>query len=79
MPSLRLIPSRRAFIHAMAKTGQHTAEKHLVFIQNPVLKSLGLEDNEAFNRAVQAAKLLPANLGPDRVKLGRTGEFVIAY
>ena len=79
MPSLRLIPSRRAFIHAMAKTGQHTAEKHLAFIHNPVLKSLGLEDNEAFNRAVQAAKLLPASLGPDQVKLGRTGEFVIAY
>ena len=26
-----------------------------------------------------AAKLLPASLGPDQVKLGRTGEFVIAY
>jgi hypothetical protein len=43
-----------------------------------VLKSLGLKDNEAFNRAVQAAKLLPVSLGPDQVKLGRTGEFVIA-
>jgi len=44
-----------------------------------VLKSPGLKDSEAFNRAVQAAKLLPASLGPDQVKLGRTGEFVIAY
>ena len=79
MPSLRLIPNARNFIHAVAKTGLHTAERHLKFIHNPVLKSLGLEDNEAFNRAVQAAKLLPEGLGPDQVKLGRTGEFVIAY
>jgi hypothetical protein len=63
----------------VAKTGLHTAERHLKFIHNPVLKSLGLEDNEAFNRAVQAAKLLPEGFGPDQVKLGRTGEFVIAY
>ncbi len=79
MPSLRLIPNARNFIHAVAQTGIHTAERHLKFIQNPVLKSLGLEDNEAFSRAVQAAKLLPEGLGPDQVKLGRTGEFVIAY
>ena len=79
MPSLRLIPNARNFVHAVAKTGLHTAERHLKFIHNPVLKSLGLEDSEAFNRAVQAAKLLPIGLGPDQVKLGRTGEFVIAY
>lgn len=79
MPSLRLIPNARNFIRAVAKTGIHNAERHLQFIHNPVLKSLGLEDHEAFNRAVQAAKLLPASLGPDQVRLGRTGEFVIAY
>jgi len=38
-----------------------------------------LEDDEAFSRAVQASKLLPAGLGPDQVKLGRNGEFVIGY
>ncbi len=79
MPSLRLIPNARSFLRAVARTEIHNAEKHTTFIHNPVLKSLGLENNEAFNRAVQAAKLLPAHLGPDRVKLGRTGEFVIAY
>jgi acyl-[acyl-carrier-protein] desaturase len=79
MPSLRLIPNARHFIRAVARTEIHNAEKHKTFIHNPVLKSLGLEDNDAFNRAVQAAKLLPAGLGPDQVKLGRTGEFVIAY
>jgi len=79
MPSLRLIPNARQFIRAVARTEIHNAEKHKTFIHNPVLKSLGLEDDEAFNRAVQAAKLLPEGLGPDQVKLGRTGEFVIAY
>jgi acyl-[acyl-carrier-protein] desaturase len=79
MPSLRLIPNARNFIRAVAKTGLHTAEKHMNFIHNPILKSLGLEDNEAFNRAVQAAKLLPEGLGPNQVKLGRNGEFVIGY
>jgi acyl-[acyl-carrier-protein] desaturase len=79
MPSLRLIPNARSFIRAVARTGLHTAEKHLHLIHNPILKSLGLDDNEAFNRAVQAAKLLPAGLGPDQVKLGRSGEFVIGY
>ncbi|HLF29364.1 MAG TPA: acyl-ACP desaturase [Anaerolineae bacterium] len=79
MPSLRLIPNARDFIRAVAKTRLHTAERHLKFIHNPILKSLGLEDNEAFNRAVQAVKLLPAGLGPDQVKLGRNGEFVIGY
>lgn len=79
MPSLRLIPNARGFIRAIAKTGMHNAEKHTTFIHNPVLRSLGLEDDAAFNRAVQAAKLLPDGLGPDQVKLGRTGEFVLAY
>ena len=79
MPSLRLIPNAREFIRAIAKTRLHTGERHRQFIHNPILKSLGLEDNEAFNRAVQAAKLLPAGLGPDQVKLGRSGEFVIGY
>jgi acyl-[acyl-carrier-protein] desaturase len=78
MPSLRLIPNARNFIRAVAKTKIHTGDKHRRFVHNPVLKALGLEDDEAFNRAVQAAKLLPAGLGPDQVKLGRTGEFVIA-
>jgi len=79
MPSLRLIPDAREFIRAVAKTRLHTGERHRLFVHNPILQSLGLEDDEAFNRAVQAAKLLPAGLGPDRVKLGRSGEFVIGY
>jgi len=79
MPSLRLIPNARDFIRAVAKTRFYPGAKHRQFVHNPILQSLGLEDDAAFNRAVQAAKLLPAGLGPDLVKLGRSGEFVIAY
>jgi acyl-[acyl-carrier-protein] desaturase len=78
MPGIRLIPNAREFIRAVTATGLHTREKHSQLIRNPILQALGLEGDEAFNRAVQAAKLLPAGLGPDQVRLGKTGEFVIA-
>ncbi|MDQ4075427.1 MAG: acyl-ACP desaturase [Chloroflexota bacterium] len=78
MPSLRLIPNRRAFIRAVARTNLHTAEKHLTKIHNPVLRAVGLENNEALERAVQEAKQLPEGLGPEHVVLGKNGEFVIS-
>lgn len=78
MPALRLIPNRRAFIRAVNRTQLQTGEIHKQMIHNPVLKALGLEDDAAFNRAVQAAKLLPHGLGPEYVALGRDGEFVIS-
>ena len=78
MPALRLIPNARTFLRTVVGTGMQTREKHLNAVHNPVLKALGMDGDAAFNRAVQEAKLLPYGLGPDRVKLGRTGEFIIA-
>lgn len=78
MPALRLIPNARTFLRAVVGTGMQTREKHLNAVHNPVLKALGMDGDAAFNRAVQEAKLLPYGLGPDQVKLGRTGEFIIA-
>lgn len=78
MPSLRLIPNRRNFIRAVIRTKLHTGDNHKTMIHNPVLKALGLEDDAAFNRAVQEAKLLPKGLGPEFVALGRDGQFVIS-
>lgn len=78
MPALRLIPNARSFLRAVISTGMQTREKHVNAVHNPVLRALGMESDEAFNRAVQEAKLLPPGLGPDRVSLSRTGEFVIA-
>ena len=78
MPALRLIPNARTFLRAVVNSGMQTREKHINAVHNPVLRALGMESDEAFNRAVQEAKLLPPGLGPDQVALSRTGEFVIA-
>jgi acyl-[acyl-carrier-protein] desaturase len=78
MPSLRLIPNRRQFIRSVMRTNLHNADKHLNEIHNPVLRAVGLENNEALERAVQEAKLLPQGLGPEHVALGKNGHFVIS-
>ena len=78
MPSLRLIPNRRNFVRAVIRTNLHDADKHLYEIHNPVLAAVGLEGNEALERAVQEAKLLPKGLGPEYVTLGKNGKFVIS-
>jgi hypothetical protein len=40
---------------------------------------LGLEGQAAFEKAVQLARQLPEDLGPNGVTLSRTGEWVIGY
>jgi len=52
---------------------------HREKVHNPVLKSLGLEGQAAFEKAVQLARQLPEDLGPDAVTLSRTGDWVIGY
>jgi acyl-[acyl-carrier-protein] desaturase len=79
MPALRLIPNAREFLRTTVKVGLQSKQKYKLHVYNPILEALGLEDDEAFNRAVQAAKLLPPGLGPDQVKLGKTGEFTVAF
>ncbi|HEV2662616.1 MAG TPA: acyl-ACP desaturase [Ktedonobacteraceae bacterium] len=78
MPALRLIPHARTFLHAVVGAGLHKRERYQSVVHNPILKALGLDDDEAFNRAIQEAKLLPAGFGPDQITLGRSGEFVIS-
>jgi acyl-[acyl-carrier-protein] desaturase len=80
MPALDIMPKRRQFFRAARRTDFYsTPEHHRLKIHNPVLKALGLEDNAAFEKAVQLARKLPDNLGPDTVKLSYTGEWVVAY
>jgi len=79
MPALRLIPNARAFLRAGRQTRIFSRDTYEERVRNPVLKSLGLEGNEAFEKAVVLARRLPENLGPDSVKLSRTGEWVGAY
>lgn len=78
MPALRIIPNRRPFIRAVIRTELHNAENHVTKIHNPVLNALGLDDDAALARAVQEAKLLPADISPNRVEMGSTGEFVLS-
>jgi acyl-[acyl-carrier-protein] desaturase len=79
MPSLRFIPNSRAFLRAVRRTGLYSSNIHRKKVHNPVLKSLGLDGHEAFEKAVQLARKLPANLGPDSVTLSRTGEWVLGH
>lgn len=79
MPSLRFIPNSRTFLRAVRRTNFYSSAIHREKVHNPVLKSLGLDGQEAFEKAVQLARKLPENLGPDSVALGRTGEWVIGY
>ncbi len=78
MPSLRLIPNRKEFIRAVIRTKLQTADTQRDMVENPILRSLGLEDQEAFNVAMQESKLLPEGLGPEHVTLGKNGKFVVS-
>jgi acyl-[acyl-carrier-protein] desaturase len=78
MPAVHLLPNKRHFLRALRRTQIHTATMYRDQVHNPVLRSLGLENDGAFERAVQAIRLLPEGLGPDALKLSRTGEWVIA-
>ena len=78
MPALQLLPNAREFLRAVRRSEIYSGPIHREQVHNPVLRSLGLEDDSAFERAVQAIRLLPEGLGPDALKLSRTGEWVVA-
>jgi acyl-[acyl-carrier-protein] desaturase len=79
MPALRFIPNNRHFLRAVNRTDFYSGPKHRAEVHNPVLRSLGLESHEAFEKAVQLARKLPEALGPDSVRLSHTGEWVVGY
>ena len=79
MPALRFIPNAYSYLRAVLRTKLYSGEIHRQKVHNPVLKALGLEGNDAFEKAVQSARRLPDDLGPDGITLSRTGEWIIAY
>ncbi|MDX1522222.1 MAG: hypothetical protein R3264_11380, partial [Anaerolineae bacterium] len=80
MPSLKIVPNRRQFLRATRRTDYYAnSDHHRQHVENPVLRSLGLENDEAFEKAIQLARKLPENLGPDSVTLSHQGEWVIGY
>jgi acyl-[acyl-carrier-protein] desaturase len=79
MPSLNIIPNARHFLRAVNRTSIYSGPIHREKVHNPVLKALGLDNDDAFEQAVQLARKLPENLGPDSVKLSRLGEWVVGF
>jgi acyl-[acyl-carrier protein] desaturase len=79
MPAMRLIPDARAFLRAVRHTDLYSNVLYREKVYNPVLKVLGLEGQEAFEKAVQLARQLPVDLGPDSVTLSHTGHWVLGY
>ncbi|MGE0681070.1 MAG: hypothetical protein AB7P69_09260 [Candidatus Binatia bacterium] len=77
MPALRFLPNSRAFLRAIKRTGLYSSSVHKEKIHDPLLKSLGLDDHQAFERAVHLSHALPPHLDPDHTKLCRTGEWEI--
>ncbi len=77
MPAIRLIPNARAFFRAVRRTDFYNAAIHQQEIQEPVLKALGLDNQLAFERALQTASALPVDHPPHSIALKRTGEWVV--
>jgi len=47
MPGVRLIPNRREFMRAIARTRLHTSQNHQASVLQPILRSLGLHEDAA--------------------------------
>jgi acyl-[acyl-carrier-protein] desaturase len=78
MPALRLLPDARAYLRLVRRTDFYRRTVYEEHVYNPVLKALGLDGQAAFAQAVQLARQLPADLGPDSVALSRTGQWVLS-
>ena len=78
MPALRFLPNRRHFLRTINRTNLYSREIHQEKVHNPILNSLGLEDQHAFEKATLLSRVLPEHLGPEHTKLSRTGEWRIS-
>jgi acyl-[acyl-carrier-protein] desaturase len=78
MPALRFIPNGRAYLRTVRRTNLYSRDIHLEKVHQPLLKSLGLDDQPAFEKAVQLSHALPDHINPEDVTLSRTGEWTIA-
>lgn len=76
MPALRYLPNVRHFLRAVRRTGFYSRTIHHEKVLTPILKSLGLDGQEAFEKAVTAARRLPAEYDPDSQVLSKTGEWI---
>jgi hypothetical protein len=77
MPALRFIPNARAYLRAVRRTNLYSADIHAEKVHKPLLKSLGLENHDAFEQAARLSHNLPTHVSPDAVKCSRAGEWII--
>ena len=63
---------------AMRRTKLHTPRNQVTDVNNPILNALGLTNKKALEKAVQAAKMLPGQLGPEHTVLSQSGEWVLS-
>jgi acyl-[acyl-carrier-protein] desaturase len=78
MPALHLIPDAADLEAAMRRTRLHTPRNQVTDVNNPILNALGLTNKKALEKAVQAAKMLPGQLGPEHTVLSQSGEWVLS-
>jgi acyl-[acyl-carrier-protein] desaturase len=78
MPALRFLPNSRAYLRAVRRTNLYSGSIHMEKVHKPILKSLGLDDQQAFENAARMSHALPAHVSPDAVKCSHAGEWTIA-
>jgi len=77
MPALRFIPNSRTYLRAVRRTNLYSSSIHAKKVHLPLLKSLGLDDDRAFEKAARLSHTLPTHVDPNTVKYSPTGEWII--
>jgi acyl-[acyl-carrier-protein] desaturase len=77
MPALRFIPNSRAYLRSVRRTNLYSSHIHTKKVHLPLLQSLGLDGQQAFEKAAQMSHTLPVHINPDAVTFSRAGEWMI--
>lgn len=78
MPALRSLPNLRAFLRSVKRTNLYNSVIHQEKVHKPILGSLGLDDQQAFEKAARLSHTLPEDSSPENTTLSRTGEWQIS-
>jgi acyl-[acyl-carrier-protein] desaturase len=78
MPAFRLLPNSRVLLRSVKRTNLYNSVIHREKVHNPILNSLGLDDQQAFEKAARLSHTLPEHSSPESTTLSRTGEWQIS-
>jgi hypothetical protein len=59
MPAVRFLPHARAYLRAVRRTNLYSSSIYAEKIYKPLLRSLGLDDDQALERAARCSHQLP--------------------